>query len=50
VLGWTLQGCDRGNPALRPEALRRSIDVHATPGGIRYRAAGRSVTVRRPTS
>ena len=47
-LGWMLQDLDETGLRRAQEALRRTIDTHAGPDGVRFPAAVWLVTARRP--
>jgi SAM-dependent methyltransferase len=49
-LGWMLQDLDETGVRRAQEALRRTIDTHSGPDGVRFPAAVWLVTARRPES
>lgn len=48
LLGWMLDGLDAAGRARACDALRASVEAHATPAGVRYDSAAWIVTARRP--
>jgi hypothetical protein len=48
LLGWMLAGVDDAGRRRAQDALRRTIDAHTGPAGVRFGAAVWLITARRP--
>jgi SAM-dependent methyltransferase len=47
LLGWMIHGLDDDGRRRALDALRQTIDAHATPGGVRFGSAAWLITARR---